>query len=164
MMSPSRFSPGRRITISLFWPIPTGWSAVSPTDHPKKTGYARSANSSDSSSAANSQPVPFVLSRFRNQAVLWRAAKCAGAPHAGYSLSSLMLFRVCLLTAAQIAGGSPHAAPNGKAPVAERRAVSLPQAEARMVAKFNQLAAAMRDFSHAYNGTHTVNARKAEAV
>jgi hypothetical protein len=75
-----------------------------------------------------------------------------------------MLFRVCLLTAAQIAGGSPHAAPNGKAPVAERRAVSLPQAEARMVAKFNQLAAAMRDFSHAYNGTHTVNARKAEAV
>jgi hypothetical protein len=33
-----------------------------------------------------------------------------------------------------------------------------------MVSRFNQLVTAMRDFSAVYNGTHVVNARKAEAV
>jgi hypothetical protein len=33
-----------------------------------------------------------------------------------------------------------------------------------MVVKFNRLVAAMRDFSKVYNGTHTVDARKAQAV
>jgi hypothetical protein len=81
-----------------------------------------------------------------------------------------MLFEVCLLAAAQIAGDPARAAThnpdaqNGKTPAAEGRARSKPQAEARMVAKFNELVAAMQDFSAGYNGTHSVNARKAQAV
>jgi hypothetical protein len=81
-----------------------------------------------------------------------------------------MLFQVCLLAAAQIAGDSAHApahapgAPNGKAPANEQRPASLPQAEARMVDSFNRLVAAMQDFSAGYNGNRSVNARKAQAV
>jgi hypothetical protein len=77
-----------------------------------------------------------------------------------------MLFQVCLLAAAQIAGHSSQApdVPNGQAPATSARPLSRPQAEARMVAKFNQFVAAMRDFSAGYNGTHSVNARKAQAV
>jgi|SRR6185437_377143 hypothetical protein len=81
-----------------------------------------------------------------------------------------MFFEVCLLAAAQIAAGPAHGAaqisnaPGGKTPAAHERPISRPQAEARMVARFNALVAAMRDFSVVYNGSHTVNARKARAV
>lgn len=77
-----------------------------------------------------------------------------------------MLFPVVLLAAAQIAGDPAHAhyASKGKPPATESRAVSLPQAQARMVARYNELVAAMKDFSRAYNRTHAVNARKAQAV
>jgi len=77
-----------------------------------------------------------------------------------------MLFHVCLLAAAQIAGNTMPGSDvsMGKPRAAEQRPVSLPQAQARMVARFNALVTAMQDFSNVYNGTHSVNARKAKAV
>ena len=77
-----------------------------------------------------------------------------------------MLFQVCLLAAAQIAGNSAPASDvsAGWPRVAEQRPASLPQAQARMVARFNALVAAMQDFSSVYIGAHSVNARKARAV
>jgi hypothetical protein len=78
-----------------------------------------------------------------------------------------MFLEICLLAAAQIAG-DPTAhlpnAPGAKTPAAHERPISRPQAEAHMVARFNALVAAMRDFSAVYNGTHIINARKAQAV
>ena len=81
-----------------------------------------------------------------------------------------MLFTSCLFAVALIAGGTasdaahtPDAS-NGKTRAASVRPVSRPQAEARMVVRFNRLAAALRDFSAEYNGTHSVDARKALAV
>ena len=77
-----------------------------------------------------------------------------------------MLFQVCLLAAAQIAGNSAPApeVSAGRSRAVEQRSASLPQAQARMVTRFNALVAAMQDFSNVYNGTHSVNARKAKAV
>lgn len=77
-----------------------------------------------------------------------------------------MLFPVVFLAAAQMAADSAHVAHASKAktPATKARPASLPQAQARMVARYNDLVTAIRDFSDTYNGTRSVNARKAEAV
>jgi len=81
-----------------------------------------------------------------------------------------MLFTSCLFAVALIAGGPASDAghtpdtSNGKTRAADARPLSRPQAEARMVVRFNRLVTALRDFSAEYNGTHSVDARKALAV
>ncbi len=75
------------------------------------------------------------------------------------------MFLPFLLFAAQVAAqpsepASPRVPPNASQSVP----TSKPQAEAAVVANFNRLVAAMSDFSSAYKGSHTVDARKARAV
>jgi hypothetical protein len=81
-----------------------------------------------------------------------------------------MLFQSCFFAIALIAGGPssaavhPSEAPHEQTRAADVRPASKPQAEAQMVVRFNQLAAALRDFSTGYSGAHSVDARKALAV
>lgn len=73
-----------------------------------------------------------------------------------------MLLPFLLLAAAPALDSVPQ--PEPKPPAVRSMPASKPQAEAVLVAKFNQLVAARKEFSAVYKGSHVVDARKARAV